>query len=103
MTPAQLRMARAALGMTVREIEKKTGVNKNTVVRYEGGREILSGALQRLETLFLDAGVIFLEADEAGREGIRVHPMPNTKRAKIPVRTSRKSSRTKVPKRMRLS
>ena len=98
MTPVQLRMARAALVLTVREIEKKTGVNKNTVVRYEGGREILSGALQRLEKLFLDAGVIFLEADEAGREGIRVS-MPNTKRAKMPARTTRKSSRTKSPKR----
>lgn len=98
MTPAQLRMARAALRMTVREIEQRTGVNKNTVVRYEGGREILSGALQRLEKLFLDAGVTFLEADETGREGIRVS-MPVAKRAKMPARTTRKSSRTKAPKR----
>jgi len=96
-------MARAALGITVREIEAKTGVNKNTVVRYESGREILSGALQRLETLFLDAGVIFLETDESGREGIRVHSVSNTNQAKMPARTSRKSPRTKAPKRAQRS
>jgi len=99
MTPAQLRMARAALKLTVREIERQTGVNKDSISRYEAGREILSGALQRLEKLFLDAGVIFLEPDEAGGEGIRVYPMPKTNRVKVPARTSRKSSRTKAPRR----
>lgn len=103
MTPAQLRMARAALKLTVREIEQQTGVNKDSISRYEAGREILSGALQRLEKLFLDAGVIFLEADDAGREGIRVHTVPNADTAKLRARTSRKSPRTKVPKRARPS
>ena len=103
MTPAQLRMARAALKLTVREIEQQTGVNKDSISRYEAGREILSGALQRLEKLFLDAGVIFLDADEAGREGIRVHQVPNTNQAKMPARTSRKSPRTRAPKRARRS
>ena len=101
MTPAQLRMARAALKLTVREVERQTGVNKDSISRYEAGREILSGALQRLEKLFLDAGVIFLEADEAGREGIRVRAMSNTKRAKMPARAE--SSRTKAPMRARHS
>ena len=72
MTPSQLRMARAALQMTVREIEEKTGVNKNTVSRYEAGRDILASALQKLEELFLDAGVVFLGEDSSGGVGIRL-------------------------------
>jgi transcriptional regulator with XRE-family HTH domain len=72
MTPSQMRMARAALQMTVREVEKRTGVNKNTVSRYEAGREILASALQKMEQLFRDEGVIFLEADGTGGQGVRL-------------------------------
>jgi transcriptional regulator with XRE-family HTH domain len=60
--------------MTVREIEEKTGVNKNTVSRYEAGRDILASALQKLEKLFLDAGIIFLDEDKSEGVGIRLSP-----------------------------
>ena len=70
-------MARAALGITVREIEERTGVNKNTVSRYEAGKDILSGALRRLELLFQHEGIIFIDADEHGGPGIRM-PAPVT-------------------------
>ena len=63
-------MARAALKLTVREIEQATGVNKDTVSRYEAGRDILASALQKLEKLFLDAGIIFLDEDASGGVGI---------------------------------
>ena len=54
-------MARAASKLTVREIEQATGVNKDSVSRYEAGRDILASALQKLEKLFLEAGIIFLD------------------------------------------
>ena len=72
MTPVQLRMARVALDLTVRDIEARTGVNKNTVSRFEAGRDILASALQKLERFFRDEGVIFLDADESGGVGVRL-------------------------------
>ena len=72
MTPEQMRMARAALGITVRDIESRTGVNKNTVSRYEAGRDILSSSLQKIEKLFRDEGIIFVEEDASGGQGIRL-------------------------------
>jgi len=79
-------MARAALGITVREVEERTGVNKNTVSRYEAGKDILSGALRRLELLFQQEGIIFIDADEHGGPGIRM-PAPKPERQPSPAPT----------------
>jgi transcriptional regulator with XRE-family HTH domain len=86
-------MARAALQMTVREIEERTGVNKNTVSRYEAGKDILASALQQLEKLFLDAGVIFLAEDASGGAGIRL-PARHLPRI-VSVARSQKAKNTK--------
>ena len=86
-------MARAALQLTVRDIERKIGVNKNTVSRYEVGKDILSGALQKIEKLFLDAGVIFLIPDDQGREGIRVKIATGRSAVASPEAGTRKSRR----------
>ncbi len=65
--PAHVRMARAALNWTLRELEEKTGVNKNTISRFEAGREVLSGAIEALEMAFASEGVEFLaEGDLVG-------------------------------------
>jgi transcriptional regulator with XRE-family HTH domain len=72
MTPQQLRMARAALKLTVRDVERLTGVNKDTVSRYEADREIVASALQKLEKLFRDEGIIFVDEDASGGEGVRL-------------------------------
>lgn len=96
MTPEQMRMARAALGITVREIEARTGVNKNTVSRYEGGRDILSSALQKLEKLFRDEGIIFVDEDASGGQGVRL-PAQRTVRGSRQDATKTKS-RKRSPK-----
>ena len=72
MTPSQLRMARAALRMKVRDVEKRTGVNKNTVSRYEAGKEILASALQKIERMFRDEGVIFLDEEACDADRLRL-------------------------------
>lgn len=82
-------MSRAALKLTVREIERLTGVNKDTISRYEAGREILSSALQKLEKLFRDQGIIFLEPDAFGGAGIR---LPAAGKANAVKANSRKRS-----------
>ena len=40
----------------------------------DGVKDILASALQKLEKLFLDAGVIFLDADASGGAGMRLPP-----------------------------
>ena len=77
MTPDQAKLARISLKLTVRDVERLTGVNKDSVSRYESGKEIVSSAFQRLEQLYLDRGVTFIDADEHGGPGIRM-PAPLT-------------------------
>ena len=64
MRPSQCRMARAALNWALRDLEKKSGVNRNTISRYESGKEILSGSLRALERVLVEHGVIFVEEDD---------------------------------------
>lgn len=56
----QLRMARAGLGWTLSELARRSGVNPNTISRFEGGAQILSGKLAKLEESLEKEGVRFL-------------------------------------------
>ncbi len=72
MRPIHLRMARAALGWTVRDLEKKSGVGRNAISRYEMEKDILASALQKLEQVMADEGVVFFEEDKAYGVGVRI-------------------------------
>src|SRR5579871_5921526 len=61
MCPQQLRMARAGLGWTLADLAKKADVNPNTLSRYEGGKDVLSGVLRKAEAALRSAGVSFGE------------------------------------------
>jgi len=65
-------MARAALNWTVRELATRAGVNKNTVSRYESGKEILSNSLQSLEKVLTNEGVVFFDEDRTHGTGVGV-------------------------------
>ena len=70
----QIRMARAALGISVRELAEKSGVADSTILRFETGRGgVLAATLQRLQTTLETEGVIFIEANGGG-PGVRVSP-----------------------------
>lgn len=45
MTPAELRAAREALGLTQPELGERLGVHWTTVSRWENGRSAISGAV----------------------------------------------------------
>ncbi len=60
MTAAQLRMARAALGWSVRDLAAKAQVNANTITRIENGADALAGTLARIRATLEEAGVVFL-------------------------------------------
>jgi transcriptional regulator with XRE-family HTH domain len=70
MSPIHLRMARAALNWTVRELAARSGVNKNAVSRYESGQEIVSGSLRSLEEVLTKEGVIFFDDDKTYGTGV---------------------------------
>ena len=71
----QVRMARAALGISVRELAGRTGVADSTILRFETGRGgILAANLARIQTALEDAGVIFISADANGGPGTRLRP-----------------------------
>lgn len=69
----QVRMARAALGISVRELAERSGVADSTILRFEtekGG--ILVANLSRIQTALEEGGVIFVGADAGGGPGVRL-------------------------------
>lgn len=63
MKPEQLRMARAALGLGVRELAELAGVSFTTVNRFETGKSGLQHSTAEALRIALEAkGVQFLEA-----------------------------------------
>ena len=72
LTGTQIRMARAAVGWSVRELAEKAKINPNTVSRIENGGDALGSTLDRLQAALEVAGVIFLDRDEAGGPGVRL-------------------------------
>ncbi len=67
----QVRMGRAAVGWSVRELARSAGVTPNTISRIENGGDALASTMERLQTALEDAGVIFIDADEEG-PGVRL-------------------------------
>ena len=59
--PQHLRMARAGLGWTLIDLSEHSGVNPNTISRYEQGQEGLVSKWRKLEAALQKAGVVFIE------------------------------------------
>ena len=71
MNHTQFRMAKGALGLTSLQLARSAGVRTATVNRYLIGHDILPNEGKLLRQAFVDAGVTFLSADDAG-SGIRL-------------------------------
>ena len=71
-TSAQVRMARAALNWTVRDLAKATGLHRNTVTNIEVGRYAGDpGSLALIEKVLKTAGVEFID-ENGGGPGVRL-------------------------------
>ena len=89
-TSAQLRMARAALNWTVRDLAQATGLHRNTITNIEVGR--YAGDQKSLElvvAVLRKAGVEFIE-ENGGGAGVRLR-----KRSASSESTSRSRDRFK--------
>jgi transcriptional regulator with XRE-family HTH domain len=72
-TPLQLRLARTALKLGVRDLAQAAGVSPTTVTRFESGRGgVHSGTLASLEVALESRGVVFVVADGTGSATIRL-------------------------------
>ena len=65
----QCRMARTALGWSVRDLATAASVSTNTIVRLERGEELKPRTIADIRTAFSNAGIVFLDGDYAGEGG----------------------------------
>jgi transcriptional regulator with XRE-family HTH domain len=71
-TSAQLRMARAALHWTVRDLAEATGLHRNTITNIEVGRYAGDQkTLEIIEAVLSRAGVEFID-ENGGGAGVRM-------------------------------
>lgn len=72
-TPLQIKLARTAVGLGVRELAGKAGIAPSTVQRFESERgDMQSRTLHKVQQTLEEAGVIFIPADDAAGPGIRL-------------------------------
>jgi DNA-binding XRE family transcriptional regulator len=66
-TSAQIRMARAALNWTVRDLAKATGLHRNTINNIEVGRYAGDPeSLRLIERVLTRAGIEFTNGEQPG-------------------------------------
>ena len=71
----QVKMARAALGWSVRELAAKAEIAANTVSRYENGADTYGDTLLKMQRVFEDAGIEFID-ENGGGPGVRLRDKP---------------------------
>ena len=72
-TPLQVKLARTAAGLGVRELASLAGVAPSTIQRFESERgDMQSRTLDKVQQALENYGVIFIPADAGGGPGIRL-------------------------------
>ena len=71
MLAVQCKMARAALGIGVRDLAKISGVSTDTISRLEAGEELKPRTIAAIRAALEKAGVIFVEENGEG-PGVRL-------------------------------
>ena len=77
MTPAQCRMARAAIELGVRALAEAAKVSTNTITRFERGEPLRERTVDAVRAALESAGVEFI-AENGGGPGVRLKkPRPD--------------------------
>lgn len=72
MTSAQIRMARAALNWTVRDLAEATGLHRNTITNIEIGRYAGDpNTIALIRDIFIREGLQFID-ENGGGAGVRL-------------------------------
>jgi transcriptional regulator with XRE-family HTH domain len=73
LTPVQVKMARVAVGLGVRELAEAAEVAPSTVSRFESDKGGMQArTLDRIQKVLEKRGVIFIAADSGGGPGVRL-------------------------------
>ena len=67
MTPSQCRMARAGLGLGVRELAEQAKVSTNTISRFERGEDLYPRTIDAIRAALEAAGIVFIDENGVGR------------------------------------
>ena len=78
--PVQCRMARAALGLGVRELAAAAKVSVDTVARFERGDELKERTVETLQRTLEAAGVELID-ENGGGPGVRLKKSTEGKKA----------------------
>jgi transcriptional regulator with XRE-family HTH domain len=82
-TSAQVRMARAALNWTVRDLAAATGLHRNTITNIEVGRYAGDPAtLELIREILIREGVEFID-ENGGGAGVRLRRPGKEKSRKL--------------------
>jgi transcriptional regulator with XRE-family HTH domain len=72
-TPMQIKLARTALGLGVRELAVAADVAPSTIHRFESDKGSMhSRTLDRVQQVLEEGGIIFISADTGGGPGVRL-------------------------------
>ncbi len=69
MLPVQCKMARTALGMSVKELAEAASVSTNTLVRFERGDELKPRTIAAIRSVLENTGIVFIDGDYSGSGG----------------------------------
>jgi ribosome-binding protein aMBF1 (putative translation factor) len=72
--PVQCRMARGALGLSIRDLAASAKVSADTVVRFERGEDLKERTVEAIRSALEEGGVEFTNGDQPGirlRKGLR--------------------------------
>lgn len=69
MTPTHLRVAKAILKLTNQDIERMTGIHRNTLLRAEAGY-FSEKTIMRLRAFYAELGVEFIEVNDHTKTGV---------------------------------
>jgi hypothetical protein len=73
MSPAQCRMARAALQIGVRDLAEMAKMSPSTVARFEAGEELKERTVDAMRAALEKAGVEFIEGNGGGVKLRKAH------------------------------
>ena len=101
--PVQCRMARAALGLGVRQLAAAAKVSIDTIARFERGEELKERTIDALQRALEAAGVEFTNGDQPGVRLSRAAAAQSTqprRGSNPPVVTKAAPRRTRSPERI---
>lgn len=71
--PIQVKLARVALGLGVRELAEAADIAPSTITRFESGKGGMQArTLDKIQRVLERGGVVFIDADTGGGVGVRL-------------------------------